>query len=521
MEKKIIYYSEFGAVGDGKAADFEAIKRCHEYANENGCKVMADAGKTYYIGDTGPEAIKVKTDVDWTGATFIIDDAIIPPENPTRNAHLFVTVSDYAMIRYDEDSEAVRKINENGGIKADEATNIGYAPGYTALLILYNNEHSAYIRAGCHATGKPNPLRELVVVDALGNIDPNTKFLLDFNHVSYIEEYRCDDEPITLVGGKFITRANAAEPRYTAYNRGICFQRSNCKIKDTVHEIVDEGAHGAPYSGFIYYYKINGLTCENLTLMSHKSYKDYEYDENGKVIKVHSTMGSYDIGGNSATNITFKNCNQSNYWKYEPWRIAYNEQERWGIMGTNYCKNMTYDGCTFSRLDAHAGVYNVTIKDTLISIINLTGGGVARIEGSKIVAPEGHDKSLFTLRSDYGSTWKGDVIIRDCEFINWKAKNAYIASAIWQNWDFGYITYLPKVTIDNLKLDKAVENVYIFNDLTHGHTNQTIDLETVDGAENKNPMRIDTTVVIKNNNGYNFVGCENPYISEKIRMIEE
>ena len=93
MEKKIVYYSEFGAIGDGKAEDFPAIKACHEYANENGCKVMADAGKTYYIGDTGPDPIIVKTDVDWGDATFIIDDAIIPPENPTRGANGFVTKS--------------------------------------------------------------------------------------------------------------------------------------------------------------------------------------------------------------------------------------------------------------------------------------------------------------------------------------------------------------------------------------------------------------------------------------------
>lgn len=45
-----VTYEEFGAVGNGKADDFEAIVKTHEYANQNGKSVFANETATYYIG---------------------------------------------------------------------------------------------------------------------------------------------------------------------------------------------------------------------------------------------------------------------------------------------------------------------------------------------------------------------------------------------------------------------------------------------------------------------------------------
>ena len=49
--KKTVSYEDFGAVGDGKTDDFDAIARAHAYANENNLEVKV-RGKTYYIGPT-------------------------------------------------------------------------------------------------------------------------------------------------------------------------------------------------------------------------------------------------------------------------------------------------------------------------------------------------------------------------------------------------------------------------------------------------------------------------------------
>ena len=65
--KKLVRYEDFGAVGDGKTDDFDALARAHAYANKNGLDVVADGSKTYYIGKTekgNPKpAINIKTNV--------------------------------------------------------------------------------------------------------------------------------------------------------------------------------------------------------------------------------------------------------------------------------------------------------------------------------------------------------------------------------------------------------------------------------------------------------------------------
>ena len=515
-DKKIVYYSEFGAVGDGVHEDFPAIVKCHEYANANGCKVMADPGATYYICETGGVRAIVQTDVDWGDATFILDDIKIPVPSPSRTADIFAVTSTYERKVYGEDSDIVQKLNANGGMRADD-TNVGYAPGYPAMLVVFDNTHSAYIRYGVHATGKPNPQRELVTVDAEGNIDPGAKFLLDTNHVSVIWEYRIDDKPIVIENGTFITRSNCAPPVYTAYARGISFERSNVTIRNTVHKITDEGDTGAPYAGFIYARNINNLRCEHLTLQSHKSYKDYNPDGT-----VHSTMGTYDIGGSIATNVCFYDCHQSNFYKDPERKTVYGYSERWGIMGTNYCKNLIYDNCTLSRLDAHAGVYNVVIKDTKITYISLTGGGTALIEGSTVIAPEGTNNSLFSLRGDYGSTWHGDVIIKDTTYVNNFPEPIYLCSSAWVNWNFGYKTYVPNVLIDNLTIAVPGPKVHMFGEFTTNLDNHIDEPILASGKENLNPMDVNATITVRNNkNGYNFISSSNPYVNSKIKLVVE
>lgn len=81
---KVVRYSDFGAKGDGKTDDIEAIAEAHTYANEHGLSVKADEGFTYYISGKD-RTVVIQTDTDFGTASFIIDDTDV--EN--RNAHVF------------------------------------------------------------------------------------------------------------------------------------------------------------------------------------------------------------------------------------------------------------------------------------------------------------------------------------------------------------------------------------------------------------------------------------------------
>ena len=91
-----------------------------------------------------------------------------------------------------------------------------------------------------------------------------------------------------------------------------------------------------------------------------------------------------------------------------------NDATYWGIMASNYSKNLLYDNCTWSRFDAHMGVANATIRNSTLGHmgINAIGTGVLTVENSTI-----HGRNLVNLRNDYGSTWEGEIVIRNSVFV--------------------------------------------------------------------------------------------------------
>ena len=207
------------------------------------------------------------------------------------------------------------------------------------------------------------------------------------------------------------------------------------------HRITGEGDHGAPYGGFINIRDCSYVTVKNTILTGHKTYSTI--GSAGKPV----SMGTYDISVNRALNVSFVNCSQTN---------DINDRIYWGILGSNYCKNLLYDNCTFSRFDAHMGVANATIRNSTLGHmgINAIGSGTFTVENTTI-----RGRSLINLRSDYGSTWQGEFIIRNCVFVPAGGKPtsaSLIGGSNSGQHDFGYTCYMPeRITIENLYIDDS------------------------------------------------------------------
>ena len=158
-------------------------------------------------------------------------------------------------------------------------------------------------------------------------------------------------------------------------------------------------------------------------------------------------MGTYDILVSRALNVSFVNCRQTNDIK---------NRKYWGIMGSNYCKNLLYDRCTFSRFDAHKGVANATIRHSTLGHmgINAIGSGTFLVENTTV-----YGSTFINLRSDYGSTWHGEFVIRNCSFVPAGGKPvtaSLIGGSYSGQHDFGYTCYMPeRITIDTLHIDDA------------------------------------------------------------------
>ena len=523
----VVYYSEFGAKGNGVDDDFFALKAAHDFANISGQTVKATAGKTYRIYDTCEKGskkaqyISIKTNVDWTNAKFIIDDTNIDCKDGTDrySTHIFAVESDYKPYTI-TDSTVLAKLKGIG----QGTTNIDIDLDYPAMLIIYNSNHRVYRRSGDYTESQQSGIaqQEVILIDKDGNVDESTPFLFDYQDVTSVDVIRTDIEHLTIKGGEVTTQGcrvdaydNATGTKFDYYLRGIYVNRSYTTVSGvkhyvkgefTTHEQKEQQLEGAHYRGFFYAQEANEVTFENCVLTGRRYY---------------NVAGTYDFGARLANKIRLVGCEQSNFWmKDEEGNTVSsmaispitNERYCWGVGGTNLCKNMEYINSTLSRFDAHQGLMNGKIIGSTINFMALVGGGKMIIEDTTwISVGTGQvDNSMISLRDDYGSPWEGTITIKDC--VAKAAGNDFgIISHTYTNWYYGYKCYFPNVIIDNLEIQSQKNDIPNGATVSFVHskcavaTGLNIHLENISGAENENPVGPPEFIkIINNSKGYKY-----------------
>ena len=458
MSEKLVRYSDFGAVGDSVTDDFEAILAAHVYANEQGLKVVADPSKVYYIGKSSfGKSIPVSTSVDFCGATFIIDDSELPPHKNLASSIFVVNPSQRCECRALPAEAFAGKSYRVGD------TNLGLKFDTPSLVTIYNDDR-IFIRHGPNKASSQK--REMIIVDKDGNIDPSTPLMWDYDTVTAIHVRPLDEEPVTISGGTFVTIANrlwsfteeelAAGWRegsqYYYYGRGIEIRRSNTTVRGLTHIIRGEEERGGyPYGGWYSSNNCANILYENCKMTGHRSY----------LTTFNNTyMGSYDINLTNAVNITWRNCTQLN---------DITDKGYWGVMCSNFGRNLTYDHCVFSRFDAHEGSWNITIKDSVLGHeFNIVGGGDLLVENTVKI---GTCYQFVYLRGDYGSPWRGNITLRNCEHRGNRGTEKDHVNIIlgkYVSWDFGFNSHMPEnVVIENFKCDSDRINLICYDDATY------------------------------------------------------
>ncbi len=484
-----VRYSDFGARGNGKRDAIDAIAATHAYANQHGLPVKADEGATYYISGKERTAV-IQTDTDFGTAAFLIDDTAV--EN--RNAPVFRV------------SSTLRPFPLTGiaSLKRHQAK-IDVSLPQPCLISVTNDSVKHYIRYGLNQNNG-SPQTDIFAVDENGYVDMDAPIIWDFDRITAITALPLDEDTLHITGGRFTTIANQAESRYTYYSRNIAIRRSHVLVDGLEHYITGEGDQGAPYGGFLNIADCAYVTVQNTVLTGHKTYRTI--GSAGKPV----SMGSYDISVGRAINVSFVNCRQTN---------DIDDTTYWGILGSNYCKNLLYDGCTFSRFDAHKGVANATIRNSTLGHmgINAIGSGTFTVENSTI-----RGRSIIRLRPDYGSTWQGEFIIRDCVFIPRGGKEAsptLISGSYSGQHDFGYSCYMPeRIIIENLHIDDAhhpedYQGPAIFSDFNPEMTDVSYQ-EAFPYIKTKEVVLRNVTTA----SGMPLRLSENPFMFQEVKIID-
>ena len=462
----VVTYEAFGAAGDGKTDDLAAIVAAHAAANARGVPVRAGDGKTYYIGK-GTATAEIRTDVDFGTAAFVIDDREVPPDG--RTAAIFRIVPSAKPV-------AVKGVKS---LAAGQA-NLGASLPGPCLVEVMDGTARQYIRHGLNQNNG-SPKREVLLAAADGTVDPATPIVWDYGKVTYAVARPLDATTLTVKGGRFTTIANQAESKYTYYARGLAVNRSNVRIEGLRHDVTGEGDHGAPYGGFIAISFAANVLVTNGIFTAHKTYNTI--GSAGKPV----SMGSYDLTVNHSVNVSFVNCRQT---------TDINNGRYWGILCSNYSRNMCYDGCAFSRFDSHMGVANAIVRNSELGYvgINAIGFGTFLVENTTV-----RSASFFNLRSDYGSTWRGDFIVRNCTFVPRNGQKAVgtLVNGHSTDWhDFGYPCYMPRrIVVDGLKIDDSNHPDKYDGPFVFGMFNSK---NTSAGYVEKFPYHVTEEVVLKN-----------------------
>lgn len=428
--ERYITYEQFGAVGDGVADDMPAIVRAHDEANRLDLPVVAKEGATYLVSHKKATAT-VMTSTCWSGASFVIDDR----DCEDIHAPVFNVTSTKQPVPLSISSL------KRGQTRIDNPT------GQRLYVIVKDRGHLDYIRFGLNQNNGTARADNFIVCED-GTLSSAVSF--DFDNITDVIATPMDSTPLTIKGGTFTTIANQAESRYTYHARNIVIHRSCVEVSDITHLVTGELDHGAPYTGFISIVGCAEVTVHDCVFTGH-----YIYSTIGNAGKP-VMMGSYDINCSSASSVTFRSCSQT---------TDIMDKRYWGLIGSNFCRDLVFEDCRFSRFDAHMGVSNCTLRRCTLGwqCLNAIGNGTFLIEDTTA-----YGYAFVNLREDFGSSWRGDMIIKNCTWHPLGESRSIFSASNDGHHFFGYDCYITEnVTIDGFEIAEDSPDdrpLFIFND---------------------------------------------------------
>lgn len=450
MEMRGVSYADFGARMDGVHDDTEAVMACHAYANEHGCPVIQHSGTVYmetamHRLNGERHNVEIKTDVDWTGTTFLI-------KPPIEEERIVFAVSP------DEEKDDVDLSAEQIDQLHDTWLNIPFLRNYPNEIVtfLIEKEYPNIVigmRDGWQESSYPDPsyYSETVTTDRNGALMDGHLFL-------DISSRMPRDENDTVIGHLTMRRRSTMDKPITI--RGGTFKL------DHDHRFAN------PY--YLYISRSN-VTVEGLKCDAATRHEIYQTQYRGELIRA-----------DYAYNLCFRDCVMENFGTFFPWENRYSENvsyvlvcthcsnilidhcqflRGWGPIQTSWCKRLTVRDSVMGRVDNHYGCRDYLIQGctmvTSHSNINVGyGDGFLTVRDTKFIKTRDYDtmmnSRLVYCREDYCSIFQGNITLENIQ-IETDYETTVLYAALESSYPFRHEPgnqmlpmKLPKVRMKNI-----------------------------------------------------------------------
>ena len=534
------------------------------------CSSSNCSAKRYNLGSSqGNGPISVVTNVDWRKANFVVDDfvdtnsdgvnevsvtdslfAVISPLSVFSEGSLNYLSFDSSFLTELSNNDVINSNITNLSVLIDALYNgrVNKSDFYNSNINLINkyfnssqrwaleitNSNKMFIRKGVNEN-QGSDQSEIIIIDSKTG-DVLTEINWNYDDITRIRIWPISDNKISVGNGSFTTHTfnevyysdsdgNAVKNSYVQRNIYVSFS-GNVELHDINHYL-NENTHaytnkyqnvsnGNYYYGFVRLYNSAYVEMNDIYLVPHTPARIVSNNIIGS-----GSNGTYDLIIDNSVNVFIDNMNYScNIYNTDGttlnWNTCYKNniinEEKWGIMGSNSTKNLFITNSKLNRIDAHRGTRNLHVADTTIGVGNglksmtLIGNGYFYGENLKIDSAN----HLLDLRSDYGATWDGTIVLNNIDFIvNKDSTNPAVVYAINdENWNFGYNSYFPNLYINGLNIDtttKGASNVsYVtFLQLSNLFSNGN---STIDRSNSRNLYYFKDNIYLNNltTNGNNF-----------------
>lgn len=473
----VVTYEAFGAVGDGVTDDLPAIRRAHAHANEQDLPVRSKPGATYHLGRSALTAI-IETNTDWSESRFIIDDS--------------QGVEDHRQSIFEVRSR-LEPIDLNIERLSRGQPRLDVRPPVDCLVHVEDRTRNIYIRRGLNQNSGTRQ-REVFVLRRDGTVLGDIQW--DYATITQVTALPIDPEPLVVRGGHFTNIANRMkrDEGSTYWARNIRIRRSNTEIDGVTMRVTGETDVGQPYGGFLNAQRCAHITFRNCVIDGRKTYR--KIGAAGKPV----SMGSYGYLANEVVNFRMVHCRMDDI----------HDRTRWGVVASNFMKNFLVEDCELSRVDVHQGVAGVYIirRSTLGHAgLNAIGAGRLIVEDSTL-----HGSHLVSFRQDYGSTWDGEVLIRNSRWIPRGRGDVMFGMRNDGAHDFGYPCSMPRVIridgliVDDSNLPDSHPGIRFFNDPVAGavkgrpfpyRLTERLEVRGLETASGRPPRVCDNPEVVK------------------------